>query len=300
MSATTMKPYASGSLDAGPRLQGKGLKTPAKRILGESKAAQNGVVLSPPSSKKRKLNDELPNGGPPSSQNGPNVKLASSQPKSQFETEVLEKLTQDISGLKKANAEKDQQWERPALDDFNETRDSLCFQQIEAEEGTLPGGKVAVKLYGVSESGHSVMLHVTDFLHYLYVAAPVSFTQKDCEPYKIWLDAQLAQNQPVIYSVQMVMRENILGFQGNQKSPYLKITVSDPRYINRVRSTIEGPGGNYRGMWKGVDSGILTFDSIQYVLRFMIDTGVRADLCWQKKILNEADIWNVMGRSSAV
>ena len=31
---------------------------------------------------------------------------------------------------------------------------------------------------------------------------------------------------------------------------------------------------NYKNMWKGVDGGILTFDSIQYVLRFMIDTGV--------------------------
>ena len=120
------------------------------------------------------------------------------------------------------------------------------------------------------------MLHVTDFLHYLYVAAPVSFTKNDCEPYKVWLDAQLAQNDPAIHSVQMVMRENLFGFQGNQKSPYLKVTVSDPRSINKVRSAIEGAGGNWRGLWKGVDGGILTFDSIQYVLRFMIDTGVSA------------------------
>ena len=146
-----MKPYASGTLEPGPRLHGKGLKTPAKRILGESKLAQNGVVPSPPSSKKRKLDDHLPYAGPPSSQTGPAAKLGSSQPKSQFETEVLEKLSQDISGLKKVNAEKNQQWERPALDNFDPKRDRLCFQQIEAEEGTIPGGKIAVKLYGVTE-----------------------------------------------------------------------------------------------------------------------------------------------------
>ena len=70
------------------------------------------------------------------------------------------------------------------------------------------------------------------------------------------------------------MRENLYGFQGNQKSPYLKITVTDPKYINRLRTTIEGGSMNYKQMWKGVDGGILTFDSIQYVLRFMIDTGV--------------------------
>ena len=71
------------------------------------------------------------------------------------------------------------------------------------------------------------------------------------------------------------MRENLFGFQGNQQSPYLKITVTDPKFINRLRTTIEGGNMNYKQMWKGVDGGILTFDSIQYVLRFMIDTGVR-------------------------
>lgn len=72
----------------------------------------------------------------------------------------------------------------------------------------------------------------------------------------------------------MVMRENLFGFQGNQQSPYLKITVTDPKFINKLRTTIESGNMNYKQMWKGVDGGILTFDSIQYVLRFMIDTGV--------------------------
>jgi DNA polymerase delta subunit 1 len=111
-------------------------------------------LKSPPSAKKRKLNGSLPNGSFHSSQNGPNgtrFKLGSSQPKSQFETEVLEKMTQDISDLKRNNAEKDQQWERPPLGDFNEKTETLRFQQIEIEEGTLQGGKVTLKMFGVSE-----------------------------------------------------------------------------------------------------------------------------------------------------
>ncbi|KAI9873908.1 MAG: DNA-directed DNA polymerase delta [Pleopsidium flavum] len=249
---------------------------PQKRVLGDStKAHHNANIYSPNSAKKRKLD---PQSSPAiklkSSQNGVNGKLGSSQPKSQFEEEVLEKLTQDINGLKQKNSEKDQQWERPSLDDFDERRDSLCFQQIEAEEGSLHGGKTTVKLFGVTETGHSVLLHVTDFLHYLYVAAPVSFAKTDCDGFKTYLDTQLAQHQPAIQSVQMVLRENLFGFQGNQKSPYLKITVTDPKYINKLRTTIESGNANYKGLWKGVDGGILTFDSIQYVLRFMIDTGV--------------------------
>jgi DNA polymerase delta subunit 1 len=124
------------------------------------------------------------------------------------------------------------------------------------------------------QTGHSVMLHVTDFLHYLYVAAPVSFGRNDCEGYKVFLEAQIANYESSIHSVQMVLRESLYGFQGNQQSPYLKITVTDPKFINKVRTTIESGNANWKGMWKGVDGGILTFDSIQYVLRFMIDTKV--------------------------
>ena len=109
--------------------------------------------LQTPSAGKKRRHD----GSPVNSQstprqikaNGPGI--GSSQPKSHFEEEVLEKLTQDISGLKKKNAEKDQQWARPSLDDFDEQTDNLCFQQIDAEEGTLHGGKATVKLYGTSE-----------------------------------------------------------------------------------------------------------------------------------------------------
>ena len=111
-------------------------------------------------------------------------------------------------------------------------------------------------------------------MHYLYVAAPISFQKEDCEGFKAFLEVKLGQNQPAIHTVQMVMRENLFGFQGNQKSPYIKITVIDPKFINRLRTVIEANEANYKGLWRGVDSGILTFDSLAYILRFMVDTKV--------------------------
>lgn len=215
--------------------------------------------------------------------------MGSIQP-SHFESEVLEKMTQDMAGLKKNNSEKDQAWARPSLADFDPKKDNLCFQQIECEEGTFgDGGKACVKLFGVTEvslgacqicnmliqlqTGHSALLHVRDFQHYLYIAAPISFSPHDCDGFKTYLEAQIAQHQPAIHTVQMVMRENLYGFQGNQQNPYIKITVTDPKYINKVRSTFESGQTNWKGLWKGTD-GILTFDSIQYVLRFMIDCKV--------------------------
>lgn len=245
-----------------------------KRVLTEATNARGNILASPRSAKKLKLDGTFnKNFGTPRKDAKGSVN--SSQPKSQFEEEVLEKLTQDIHGLKQNNSERDQQWQRPSIDDFDETKDSLCFQQIEAEEGALHGGKTTIKLFGVTEAGHSVLLHVTDFLHYLYVAAPISFTPNDCEGFKAFLETHLAQHQPAIHSVQMVMRENLYGFQGNQKSPYLKVTVTDPRSINRVRTAIEEGNANYKGLWKVADDQVLTFDSIQYVLRFMIDCKIQ-------------------------
>ncbi|KAF2723727.1 DNA polymerase delta catalytic subunit [Polychaeton citri CBS 116435] len=254
---------------------------PSKRVLQDSTTSHSNEQVSP--SKKRKLVDSKPAQvkATPSKlgfrSNGKN--LGSSQPKSRFEEEVLEKLTQDIDQLKQKNSEKDQHWGRPPLDDFDSKTDDVTFQAIDFEEGTLHGGRTTVKLYGVTDDGHSVLLHVTDFHHYLYVAAPVSFTKNDCESFKAYLETVLAQHQPAISSVQMVLRENLFGFQGNQKSPYLKITVTDPRFISRLRTAIENGNANYKGMWKVAEGGILTFDSLQYVLRFMVDTKI-AGMSW--------------------
>jgi DNA polymerase delta subunit 1 len=125
-------------------------RVPRKRILGDATNTRNNVPSSPASAKKRKLETfSSPAARFKSSQNGPKGKPGSSQP-SHFESEVLEKMSQDMEGLKKNNAEKDQQWARPKLDDFSQT-ENLIFQQIEAEEGTLHGGKTTVKLFGVTE-----------------------------------------------------------------------------------------------------------------------------------------------------
>ena len=130
-------------------------RVPQKRILGDSTNARRNIPSSPASAKKRKLEPfSSPAARFKSSQNGPKGKVGSSQP-SHFESEVLEKMTQDMAGLKKSNSEKDQEWARPGLGDFNSQTDNLCFQQIEAEEGTFNHGKATVKLFGVTEASRS-------------------------------------------------------------------------------------------------------------------------------------------------
>jgi DNA polymerase delta subunit 1 len=254
---------------------------PQKRVFGEASSARRNIAATPASasSKKRRI-DSIPSSSPAarfaSSQSDGKGKLASSQQKSTFETEVLERMSQDISDLKQNNAEKHQNWERPPVPtDFHPTNDNLCFQAIEAEEGTLAGGQITVKLFGVTDNGNSVLLHVKDFKHYLYVQAPVSFTPEDCPRFQAYLETQLAMHQTVIHAVSLTMRENIYGFQGNVQNPYIKITVTDPKFINKVRTAIERGEANWKGMWKSVDGTIMTYDNLQYLLRFMVDCSVR-------------------------
>ncbi len=133
---------------------------PQKRVLADSTKAHRNVnptLPSPKSAKRRKLDGGLSPSKLKPKPYAVKDKLGSSQPKSQFEEEVLEKLTQDVNGLKQKNSEKDQQWTRPPLDDFDETKDNLCFQQIDVEEGTLHGGRTALKLFGVTEVQHGLL-----------------------------------------------------------------------------------------------------------------------------------------------
>jgi DNA polymerase delta subunit 1 len=124
-------------------------KNPAKRVLTEAAHTRTNLQDSPRSAKKLKLDDATTtNGRPTKVVNGG---FNSSQAKSSFETDVLEKFSQDMSTLKENNTERDQPWERPGLDNFNPTKDNICFQQIEAEEGAIHGGKPAIKLFGVTE-----------------------------------------------------------------------------------------------------------------------------------------------------
>jgi hypothetical protein len=136
---------------------------PQKRILSDTTSnSRNVMPPSPNASKKRKLltDEPITNINVPARNNGPKAFGSSqTQQKSQFE-EVLERLSQDISGLKQKNSEKDQQWDRPPLEDFDENRDILCFQQIDVSEGTLEGGKATIKLFGVTE----VLLYLLCFL----------------------------------------------------------------------------------------------------------------------------------------
>lgn len=122
---------------------------PQKRVLADTTRSRANVQASPQPAKRAKL-DHAGNQNGGLRAKGIHGSFNSNQPKSQFEQD-MEKMSQDIENLKQTNTEKDQHWARPALVDFDEKKQNLCFQQIEVEEGALNGGKTAIKLFGVTE-----------------------------------------------------------------------------------------------------------------------------------------------------
>jgi DNA polymerase delta subunit 1 len=133
-------------------------RTPAKRALAEASNNRANVLASPRSAKKLKVDNGRGKTGPPVKMANTSFNSSQTAP-SQFE-ETLEKMTQEMETLKESNTEKDQQWRRPPLpNDFNELTQNLIFQQIEAEEGVLNGGKTTVKLFGVTEVCKSDLWH---------------------------------------------------------------------------------------------------------------------------------------------
>lgn len=82
----------------------------------------------------------------------------------------------------------------------------------------------------------------------------------------------MSRGQPVIHHVEISMRENLWGYNGNQKTPFLKIILHDPKNLARVRVAFEQGEVQFLDMFQGPT---LTFESnIQFLLRFMIDTKV--------------------------
>ncbi|KAG5342462.1 DNA polymerase delta catalytic subunit [Termitomyces sp. T112] len=124
-------------------------------------------------------------------------------------------------------------WARPYLTPLNERTDKIVFQQIDVEESQEGGGPTKLRMFGVSETGHSVLAHITDFLPYFYLAVPRGFNREDVIPFRQELN-NLAAGDPVV-RIEYVEKRSLWGYRGDDWIPFLKITISDPRSLPKVR-----------------------------------------------------------------
>ncbi len=61
-------------------------------------------------------------------------------------------------------------------DDHSCPASLAVFQQIDIDEFAPPGESPQIRAFGVTQAGHSVMMHVSGFLPYFYIAAPRGLT----------------------------------------------------------------------------------------------------------------------------
>ena len=185
-------------------------------------------------------------------------------------------------------------WSRPALPQLDPASDAPSFQQLEADYTIVPllpefagapgspgaseSRSAVVRMYGVTQDGHSVLAHVHGFKSYFYVRAPPGFKPDQCEAFRTSLNARLKAamgskdqvNTPVLH-IAPVSRQTIMNFNFNQPSMFLRLVVALPTVVPAARRCLEGgvglPGGGQHSFE--------TFESNwAYVMRFMVDRDI--------------------------
>ncbi|MBW0480701.1 hypothetical protein O181_020416 [Austropuccinia psidii MF-1] len=161
-------------------------------------------------------------------------------------------------------------WARPALPPFDPRNTAIVFQQIEIDEQSQ-SNMPQLRIFGVTETGHSVLAHIQDFLPYFWVPAPKDFQNSDCKDLAAALNSALSTGIKPVHSITVFFKMSLWAYTGDTKSPFLKVTLTDFKHLGRVKNAFERGEVNFRDKF----SACSTFESnISYTLRFMIDKKV--------------------------
>lgn len=189
------------------------------------------------------------------------------------------------------------EWERPAPGPINRDSNPVRFQQLDIDyviahphptlssrnngtNSTVETGQTAVvRVFGVTEEGNSICVHVHGFKPYFFVAAPEGFGPDDCSTLQNTLNARMEETQrgdkskPGIYviNVEIVHRKSLVNYSPVKGRPFLKITMALPTMVTACRGIFE------RGIPlpnQGTKAFTTYESNVLFVLRFMIDCNV--------------------------
>ncbi|KIM82947.1 hypothetical protein PILCRDRAFT_819751 [Piloderma croceum F 1598] len=185
-------------------------------------------------------------------------------------TEVLERLKEEGGNAVTAEGGADD-WARPALSPVNEKKDKLIFQQIDVDESMEhSSGAPTMRMFGVTQEGHSILAHITDFLPYFYVPVPRGFANDDADSFADHINGQIGEN--LVRKAEVVKNRSLWGYKGDDWIPFIKLTITGPKNLPKVRGLFERAECTFGDLFSGP---VKTYESnIAYSLRFMIDTKV--------------------------
>jgi hypothetical protein len=154
------------------------------------------------------------------------------------------------------------------------------------------GGRVPImRLFGVTEEGHSVLAHVHGYEPYFYVRAPPGFVD-ECKGFASALEAALQVSVPApktsqektagatttttttyVRYVELCSRQTIWQFQAGELDKFLRVVLVSPQHITAARNVLES-GINVPGGVVGACT-FLTYESnVSFVMRYMVDAGI--------------------------
>lgn len=213
------------------------------------------VALVEPAMKRRKVDGAANNAAP--------TKLSF--------TDILERIEGEEASASGVEGGADQ-WDRLPMKPINEKTDTIVFQQIDIEQ-YIEANRPKLRMYGVTEDGHSVMANIYGFLPYFYVHCPRGFLEEDLGPFREFINK--ATDPDAILDIQIVKKKSIWGYRGDTDVPFLKIILSIPRLVPKVRGAFEKGELDYKELFNRGGMGTETYESnLLYVLRFMVDTKV--------------------------
>jgi DNA polymerase delta subunit 1 len=98
--------------------------------------------------------------------------------------------------------------------------------------------------------GWSVMAFVHGFAPYLYCPAPYQFKESDCELFRSVFNEEVKRHaathqgyyKDAVLMIDIEYKQSIMGYQGDTKIPFLRITMASPKLVPVARRVLEEEG----------------------------------------------------------
>jgi len=190
----------------------------------------------------------------------------------------LEALERDGSA---SGAEVFSRWGRKPMAAVNPAADNVAFQQLEIDyyfgqtHAGVPGRKpqkvssaAIVRVFGLTDAGNSVTVHVHGFQPYFYCDIPPGCDHDTafCEKFKKQLEEEIKQTEKnaevCVSDVCIEQKMNIMYYRGGQMMDVFKITMTLPNLVPKARNIIK------RAQLSTYEGNVI------FPLRFMVDCDI--------------------------
>lgn len=166
-------------------------------------------------------------------------------------------------------------WRRNAAPTIDPKTDPIVMMQMDAFTPPQQGLSIpaVIHLFGLTETGNSVLLRVHGFYHFFYVSEVIGVSPENL---KTELNKRFGPDS--IRNVEKVTKRSIMYFiPGDPEKSFYKITVTNPRTIRDAAAAFES--GKIiveidNGTKRALPPRCVFEATLDYILRFMIGTGL--------------------------